>query len=910
MRAIRGFLLRARGLVHKGRKERELVEELESHLRMQIDENLGRGMTPEQARRAAILKSGGLEPAKEACRDRGGLPVLEAVWRDVRHTARLFRRSPAFTAVAGLLLALSIGANTAVFTLLDQVMLRRLPVKDPRQLVMIWTTGPNLGGNLGSRASSYPMYQDFQKRGEAFSYVFCRYSTPLSVSVGNEAERVTGELVSGNYFQALGVAPAIGRLFSPESDDRVYKGHPVVVLSHQYWVTRFGADPGVVGKKILVNSYPMVIVGVSAAGFSGIDPARSPQIRVPILMKPLMTPGSDQLRNRRNQWVQIFARLKPGYAVGSAQASLQPLFSQVLQAEVTDPDLRTVPKSVRDQFLARRVLMEQAANGYSDLRRSYSTALPALMSMVGLVLLIACFNVASLLIARAAARRRELAVRLALGASRGQLVRQLLIESAVLSAMGGAAGVFLAVAMIRGLLGFLPAKGMILALSAAPDWRVLALTVALTFLTTLLFGLAPAWRTARVDHWSALKGAESAVAGGGGAARLRKSLVTAQVALSFLLLAGAGLFVRTLANLKQTNPGFRDIDNLITFQVDPARSGYSLDRLKAFCKQLQENIRSLPGVKSVGFAWIPVLSGREADWDVAVEGYPLKEGDERQVFVNRLSPDYFRTMGVALLEGRDFNDRDEGARLPVAIVNRSFVERIFGKENPIGRHLGFNSDPTAKPDIEIVGVVENALNEGVREGVRRQVFLPFAQTEFPYGSAFYVRTSAASESMFAALRRKVAELGPTMPVYEMRTLANQLDETLGTERLTATLSAVFGALATLLAAVGLYGVMALVVARRTREIGLRMALGARRGAVLWMVLKEALGVLAVGLSVGIPAAYWLSRYVSSQLFGVAPTDIRTAAAASVILASAAAAAALLPARRACAIDPTQALRHE
>jgi predicted permease len=868
------------------------------------------GMTPERARFHTLLRSGCMELAKEVCRERPSLPVLERLMQDLRHALRVLRRSPAFTAVAVLLLALGIGANTAIFTLLDQLMLRLLPVKDPKQLVMIWTTGPNLGGNIGSRASSYPMYQDFQQRAQAFSYVFCRYYTPLSVSLGNETERVTGELVSGNYFQALGVGPAIGRVFSPEEDDQVYKGHPVVVLSHQYWVTRFAADPGLVGKKILVNSYPMVIVGVSAAGFSGIDPVLSPQIRVPIQMKPLMTPGSDQLGNRRAQSVQIFARLRAGYTTASAQASLQPLLSDVLRTESAGPVVRDVPQNVRDRFLARKVRLESAANGYSDFRRSYSTALAALMSMVGLVLLIACFNVASLLIARAAARQKEVAVRLAIGASRGQLLRQLLIESVFLSVAGGALALFLSVVMIRGLLGFLPAKGMLLALRAEPDWRILAFNMALAFLTALLFGLATAWQTVRVDLSSTLKGAEGALAGSSGSARLRKGLVTAQVAFSFLLLSGAGLFVKTLANLKQTNPGFRDVNNLITFQVDPARSGYSLQRLKDFYKQVQENIRSLPGVKSAGYAWIPVLSGREADWDVVVEGRPFKDGDDRQAFVNCLSPGYWQTMGLALLDGSDFDGRYEGSRFTVAIVNRAFAERFFGDKSPIGRHIGFDLGPGAKPDIEIVGLVENSLNEGPREGVRRQVFLPFAESGFPYAASFYARASAGSGSMYTALRRKVQELDPWMPVYEMKTLENQLDETLGTERLTATLSTAFGALATLLAAVGLYGVMALAVVRRTREIGVRMALGAPQGAVLWMVMKEALALLGIGLALGIPCAYWLSRYVSSQLFGVAPADAWTAAVASVLLAAVTAAAGLLPARRASAIDPIQALRHE
>jgi predicted permease len=829
---------------------------------------------------------------------------------DLRFALRSLRRSPLFTAVAVASLALGIGANTAIFTLVDQLMLRLLPVAQPEQLVMIWSTGPNIGSNRGSRMASYPMYQDFQKKAQAFSSVFCRFGTSVSISFSGRTERIEAELVSGNYFQALGVRPAIGRVFSPEEDDRVYKGHPSVVLGHQYWVSRFAADPNVIGRKLLVNNYPMTIVGVSAPGFTGLDPARSPEIRIPIQMKPLMTPGWDDIGDRRSQWIQIFARMKPDFSVASAQASLQPLLTQVLREELAQPEMKDITAYNRDRFLGRKIRMEPAANGYSEMRRSYSTALIVLMCMVALVLLIACFNVANLMIARAISRQKEVAVRLAVGASRWQLLRQLLIESLVLSLAGGTVGLLLAVGIIRGLLAFLPGDTTTLMLRATPDLRILAFNGALALLTGVLFGLAPALQSLKVDLWNTLKDVVGAVSGGGGSVRLRKALVTAQVAFSFLLLVGSGLFVRTLANLEQTNVGFQAMDNLVTFQVDPALNGYTLPRLQTFYHQLLDNLRATPGVKSAGFAVVPVLSGSEWDSTMSVEGHKNLDNEDNQAFMNSLSSDYWKTVGVPLLAGRDFNDRDTGKKMTVAIVNRKFATHFFGDRSPLGRHIGFGDGPKTKLDIEIVGVTEDSLYEGPREGVHRQAFVPFGQTDFPAGAAFYVRTSMDSKSMFTVLRRRVRELDSGMPVYDMKTLQRQLDETLSTERLIAVLSAAFGLLATVLAALGLYGVMAFMVARRTKEIGLRMALGAPQGQVVWMVMRETLVLVGAGLAIGIPAALLTSKYVSTQLFGVKATDIASASAALVILAVVAAGAGFLPARRASTIDPIQALRYE
>ncbi|HYL76838.1 MAG TPA: ABC transporter permease [Bryobacteraceae bacterium] len=832
---------------------------------------------------------------------------MNNLWPDLRFSLRAIRRSPLFASVAILSLALGIGANTAIFTLMDQLMLRKLPIKDPDQLVMLFQRGAHNGNNMGARMHSYPIYQDFQQKAAPFSEVLCRRLVDTSVSVNNQTERVQAEMVSGNFFTMLGVKAAAGRVFNSQDDDRVFLGHPVAVLSYDYWDTRFSRDPNIVGKKILVNNYPMTIVGVSAPGFAGIDPAVAPQIRVPILMEPAMVPQWSWMQpaDRRTRWVQVFARLKPGYTVQSASAPLQALFHQIREYETTLPAAAKWSAYLRDQFLRGTIHIEKAATGYSQMRNSFSTALIVLMCMVGLVLLIACANVANLLIARAFARQKEIAVRLSIGASRGQLVRQLLVESMVLSFAGGAAGVLLAMAMTRGLLALVPADGNQLLLRAQPDLRILSFTLALTFLTGLVFGLVPALRASRPDLWTTLKDAMGSIAGTGGSLFLRKGLVTAQVALSFLLLFGAGLFVRSLQNLKGVNTGIRDIDNLVTFQLSPALSGYDDSRTVHFYEELLAHIRAIPGIKSAGLASVPLLSGDEWDSTTSVEGHPGKDGEDMQAFMNSISPGYFQTMGIALKEGRDFDSRDMKDESRVAIVNEHFARHFFGDKSAVGRHLGRGGGP--KLNTEIVGVVADSLYEGPREGVRRQVFVPNWGNN---GVAFYVRAGLGSRSAYAALRSEVKKLDAAMPVYAMKTLGGQLDETLLTERLIALLSAGFGMLATLLAAMGLYGVMAFVVARRTKELGVRMALGARPASVIWLVMKDVVLLLMLGLAVGIPAALGMGRFVASQLYGIKVNDPGIAIASVTVLIVVASLAGFVPAQRASRIDPILALRYE
>jgi predicted permease len=828
---------------------------------------------------------------------------------DLRLAVRGLRRNPLFASVAIVSLALGIGANTAIFTLIDQILLRTLPVNAPEELVMLYQQGSNMGSNMGSRMHSYPLYQDLQRKAEPLAEVLCRRLVAASIGIDNVTERVTSELVSGNYFTMLGVKPAAGRVFNSQEDDQIYRGHPVVVISHGYWVSRFGRDPSVVGRKILVNDHPMTIVGVSAEGFVGLDPAQSPQIRVPVLMLPVMMPDVMtwlRMDDRRARWVQVFGRLKPGYTAESAAAPIQGLFTQIRAYEMTLPAAKDWSQYSRAEFMKGRLLVTDAALGYSSLRNDFSTPLLVLMCMVGLVLLIACANVANLLIARAFMRQKEIAVRLSLGSSRARLVRQMLVESLALSFLGGVVGVGLAVVLTRALLALAPSQGQPLLISATPDPRILAFALLLTFATGIVFGLLPALRASRPDPWSTLKDTMGSIAGAGGSLFLRKGLVTAQVALSFLLLFGAGLFVRSLQNLKTTDTGVA-LDNLVTFRLSPALSGYDDDRATLLQRALLERLRASPGVKSAGLAAMPILAGDEWDSSMAVEGHTAKDGEDMQAFMNALSPGYFATMNIPILEGRDFRESDAARDPTVAIVNRRFAEHFFKGRSAVGRRLGWGGGPNSKLTIEIIGVVADSLYEGPREGVRRQAFVPHWGKG---GQVYYVRTAAASAAAFNSIRSEVKQIAPSMPVYAMKTVESQLDETLMTDRLIATLSAGFGLLATLLASVGLYGVMAFVVARRRKELGIRLALGAQSRSVIWLVMREVLLLLAIGLAIGIPAALSLGRYVASQLYGIQANDPSLAVSTVVVLAMVSSAAGLIPAHRASRIDPILALRYE
>ena len=655
---IRARLSRLSGLLGRRPHDADFDDEVELHLQLLAERYEREGMSPGQAMTAARRQFGNTTRLREDRSDLQTFPAAEHVWRAVRYGLRQLRRTPAFTAAAVFSIALGIGVNATVFTLLDQLVLRLLPVSEPERLVMIWSTGPNLGDTREVRASSVPVLREFQRRAVAFDNVFCRTSSSVALTIGKDTEPARAELVSGNYFEALRVGPAAGRVFSSTADDTVDRGHPVVVLSHRYWSARLGGRGDVVGTKVLVNRHPMEVVGIADAGFNGIDPAQAPDLWLPVRMKALVTPEEDGLNDPHYEFVQVFGRLKAGYTVQSASTTLQPLFHQLLEAQATDPQISRQSPYDRQQFLKRTVVIERAANGYSSLRERYSTALAVLMGMAAVILLIACSNVASLLVARGVARQKEISVRLSIGASRRALVGQLLVESLMLAVSGAVLGLALSAVAARALLAMLPANGPALLLHADPDLRVLLFGIAATLVTGLLFGIAPALQSTRLDLVASLKDEAGAVVGTVGSARLRKALVAAQVALSFLLLVGSGLFARTLANLKHADSGLQSIDHLVTFGLNPAKSGYTVPQLRRFYDDVLREVRATPDVDAAAFTWMPLLQGWAPGWHTRVEGHVAKEGENVEIEDNIVSPDYWRTMGIKVVEGRDFDARD------------------------------------------------------------------------------------------------------------------------------------------------------------------------------------------------------------------------------------------------------------
>ncbi|SPE31157.1 conserved membrane hypothetical protein [Candidatus Sulfopaludibacter sp. SbA6] len=828
------------------------------------------------------------------------------MWKDLSFSFRTLRRSPLFTAAAVLSLALGIGANTAIFSLLNQVVLRSLPVRDPERLVLLHTQynapGTSSSDNHESVFSN-PMYRDLSHRDAAFDGVIVRMSGNVRLANQGGTESASAEMVSGNFFQVLGVGAALGRVIAP-TDDEAPGAHPVVVLSHSYWSSHFAGSQATLNQSITLNGHPFVVIGVSEPRFNGIIPGRTPDLYVPIAMQRAILPTMDALEDRRTRWLNVFARLKPGMSIRQAQAATDVAYRSILETELTQTGSFRTDRD-RDEFRNHRAELRPAAQGIAEMRQRWEKPLLALMTLVGLVLVIACANVASLMLARAAGRQREIAIRLAIGAGRIAMVRQLLLEGLLLAMAGGVIALAVSFWSTQALVRVLP-KGYANTLSAAIDMPLLLFTLGLSAACGLLFGLIPALQSTRPDLAGTLKEQASNVASG--PARFRRGLVIAQLALSLLLIVGAGLFAGSLRNLLTVNLGFRT-QRLLLFDVNATLSRPKLADAIAFYRDLQDRLTAIPGVAGVGAAASGPFGDGNRGGNLTVEGYQARPDEYVGSSMVAVNPGFFHALGIALRAGREFTGRDDQAAPKTVMVNEAFAKRYLAGQNPVGRRLMFGASNHPVLDREIVGVVPDTRSE-VRTPAHETVYLPYAQWDKPERLVFYLRTAGDENRLSADIRRVVRESDPNVPVASITPLDVKIRDSLYTERLIALLSEAFGVLATLLAAIGLYGVVAVTVARRTAEIGIRMALGAVPGDVLRMVLKEAGGMAAAGIAIGVVGAFALGRLVESQLFGIQAADPLVLSGAAATLAAVALLAAFIPGWRASRIDPVRALKYE
>ncbi|MGC1416113.1 MAG: ABC transporter permease [Candidatus Acidiferrum sp.] len=836
---------------------------------------------------------------------------MQNLWNDVRFGLRMLAKSPGFTAIAVLTLALGIGANTAIFSLMNQILLRQLPIKNPGELVILRAPGPQTGrvSSDGDSAESfsYPMYKGLRDQNSVFSGILARFTFSASVASHGQTDRASGELVSGNYFDVLGVQPAVGRVFT-QDDDRVPGAQPVVVLSNSYWKRRFGGDPSVLNKVLLINNVEMTVVGVSQAGFFGVQVGQSPDFFVPMMMTPQMTLNANSLDNWNDYWMKVLARRKPGVSQKQAQAGIASEYRPLLEEQL--PQIKSGwNEKKRQQFLDKKILLSSGARGRTILQRDAGGPIIALFVMVALVLLIACTNVANLLLARGASRQREFAIRTAMGASRGRMIRQLLAESLLCAFGGGALGLLLGTWLMKILTPLVASNVGVHGLTERLDPGVLSFAIGATLFSGVFFGLIPAWRVTRLGVSDVIKDQGSTSSASVSHVGFRKFLVAGQVAFTVLLLAGAGLFVRSLWNLQKQDLGLNP-DHVITFSIEPPLNGYDTPKSIALIDQLRGRIAALPGVRSVGTGDVPTLTGDSNSRNITAEGGPQLAEDLNDVNYESVSPGYFSTLGVPLLAGRELTEADVPTAPKVAIASESMVKRFFPGRNPLGLHFAFGGGNKVKPDIEIVGVVKDVKQAHVSGALQPYVYVPYAQQPNLEAMTFYVRSTQDPLLLGSALQGEVRQMDPNLPVYDLKTMDRVVDEDLFSARIVAVLSAAFAGLAGLLAALGIYGVLAYVVVQRTREIGIRMALGAVASQVRLLIIKEVGLMVLVGVAIGLPAAYGLARLSESLLYGVHAGDPAVYAAGLALIALIALAACFLPARRATRVDPLVALRYE
>jgi predicted permease len=883
MRSLRAFLVRMRGLFNTEHIERDLAEEIEFHLQMRIEDNIRSGMTPAEARREALIDSGGLESAKEACRDRRGLPLFENFLQDVRYALRTLRKNRGFTLTALLALGLGVGANAAIFGLVDAFLLRLLPVRNPQALILI------------DRGFSYATFEQLRDRNHSFSGMFAYDESHVTMTIDGQPEYVDGDFVSGSYFDVLGVGAIAGRTLRAEDDQPGRQ--PVAVISYRYWDQRFARDASTIGKTIFLADTPCIIVGVTQPGFFG----RSVAGKSADVMLPMSVQRGVALKDHDS--FSVMARLQPGVSIEQAQADVNGLYRQIRT------DASRTPQQVLRELQTKPVQLRPGIRGTSDANGKFATELRILSGVGGVALLIACVNIANLLLARAAGRHKEIAVRLSIGASRGRLIRQLLTESAVLAAAGGCLGLLIAKGGQGLLLAALSYGRGPIPFDLSVDSRLLAFTGTVCMITGVLFGLVPALAAARVDVGQILKGDERGAESRPLHLRTTSLLVVLQVALSLVLLIGSGLMIRSLRALHDVDFGF-ERETVVAAWVFPALAGYDHAREMSLYRDLPERLKAIPGVLSASLLRVRMLRG---GWyrDVWPQSAEIVPEQSRKVRCDPVGPAFFETMGIRLLRGREFSAADSESAPRVAVISEAMARKFFPDQDPIGLHLGFGG-PQTSGEIQIVGMVRDVRHRIPEDRPVESVYIPYTQTP-PEGLGqmnLMVRTAASPGTVVAAMRHALHSIDRNLPLVGVQTQAEEIDDAFGDQRSLATLLTVFGALTLMLTSIGVYGTMAYAVRRRTRELGIRMALGAGKDSVRWMVLRQALALVLAGVAIGIPVAAAATRLIASLLFGLTASDPVTIAGAIVGMVATAALAAWIPARRATQVDPLVALRYE
>lgn len=915
LQRFRVFMAKLRALIAQRRSGRELEDEIELHVELLKERFVLRGMAPRDAEAAARRQFGNATLLRERHHEQRTFFVLAAFLRDVRFGLRQLQRNPMLTCVAIASLALGIGANTAIFAAAKQVLLDTLPVRSPHQLRMLtWVSGPerpvppvwgdvgpNEAGGLTSDSFSYPVLEEMRRRADAVQALIAFKDAPMAATIDGQAEMMNGELISGNAFAALGIDAELGRTLTPPDDAAPGSG-PVAVISDGLWARRFARSPVVLGKTIALNGVPVTIVGVSRGRFAGLQMGSPAEIFVPLTMQPLILPraqngGISLLDNPQSWWVQILARVRPevpeSRAVAELDAGLRQAAAPVLKQT---GDL--------DRFHLR---FEPGDRGLDYLRGQYARPSYVLLALAGLVLLLACLNLANLLLARTTTRQRELSTRMALGAARGSIVRQMLTESLLLSSFGGAAGLLLGYLGRNVVLRLLTNSSQMELIQVQFDWRVLLFTLGIAFATGIFFGLAPAWQATRIA-------AQAGVRESGGATasrqrlRIDKTLVIGQIAVSATLLMGAGLFVHTLLNLDRIPLGFES-NHILLFRLNLPRARYSDAQMTAFCQKMEERLASLPGVRSVSTSNIGIIGDGHSGGAFRVVGH-AQAGDAAQVQSNSVGVDFFQTLGISMLQGRAFNRHDTATSPRVAVVNRTLAEKFFPGESPIGKV--FETDPEDEESpIRIVGIAADTRYADLRSQTPATFYIPYLQqANGPGRMMVEVRTLAGPTTVLAEVRQVIESLDRDLPMMEVRTMKDQVQTTLADERALAELAGGFSLLALVLASIGIYGMMAYAVNRRTAEIGLRIALGARAGQIVSRVLREAFWLTSAGIAAGLGASLWLTHLIRAMLYGIGSTDALTLLSAAALLLSVALFAAFAPARRASRIDPIRALRHD